>query len=91
MFPAASAELEPGKYRILTTGSVLAKTERLQAKIDKKALKLCGEGYTYKTPAGLFEIVTTPTYINGSMTNINAQKLTRVVYCKDYVGADKVE
>lgn len=90
MIPAASTELEIGKYRIVTHGNSFAKPDNLRAKIDKKAIKLCGEGnYAYKTKRGLFETVKTPTYVNGSLMDIYSYQLTRVIYCSHYVGSDR--
>ena len=83
MFPAASIELEPGLYRVTSTGNTFAKPSDLDFRIEKKAIKLCGEGnYDYvglpEAKVGKQKIYTG----GGASTTAHYFQRTRLVKCK---------
>jgi hypothetical protein len=82
MIPARSLELEPGKYKLEASGNVFASIPSLIKKIDKKAIKLCGEGKYEYQDAGDFSTPHSPAYVSGVDIGASYKVLTRVITCK---------
>lgn len=80
MIPARAKELEPGKFKLMASGNIFASISSLEAKIDKRAKKLCGEeNYTYLDK----EIATphSPAYSNGVDIGASYTVVTRTIQC----------
>lgn len=50
MLPAMSTDLGGQRYQLQANGNVFVNKDTLSNNIDKKAKKLCPEGYEYETP-----------------------------------------
>ncbi|MDO1510438.1 MULTISPECIES: hypothetical protein [unclassified Neisseria] len=53
MFPARSEYLGGNRYQLESSGNIFASKQTLKNLIDKKAKKLCPNGYQYETDDGL--------------------------------------
>ncbi len=79
--PARSTELSPGRYSLESSGNMFATYESLKKIIDKKAMKLCGEGlYEYESEGDLAHMTQT-TYSQGMQIEAGYKVLTKIVAC----------
>ena len=81
MIPARANEISPGKYSLEASGNVFASVTDLLAKIDKKAVKLCGEGkYEYLELLCLKSYIPELTDMQGGCGKLKSPHLYRKTY-----------
>lgn len=80
MLPAHSEKLADGEYRVTSIGNVFAKQDTLQNNIEKKAEKLCPEGYSFQETGGL-TIDNQQTSAQGIPITVQSKLYTRFIIC----------
>ncbi|HMY38106.1 MAG TPA: hypothetical protein PK011_02170 [Marinagarivorans sp.] len=82
MIPARSVEIGPGKYKLEASGNAFSSIPSLVAKIDQKAINLCGANKYEYADNGEFSTPNSPAYVNGVNIGASYTVLTRIVTCK---------
>jgi len=83
MVPARYSELSVGKYQLEASGNVFASIESLIAKIDKRAVQICGEGGFEYLDGGDFSTPHSPAYVNGVDIGGSYKVVRRKISCKE--------
>ena len=79
--PASAVKKGDNQYEVTAFGNAFAGRDTLQAKVDKKAAKLCAKGIE-KEGRGKYETRHEQVYINGFPQTNTFFAFSKVVHCK---------
>ena len=82
MLPARSKPLGNQRYQLESSGNMFAKQETLVGQIEKKARKLCPNGFEYENETGV-NWHSTPVLQNNVLVPVPYQAMQRVIRCRE--------